>query len=81
MEKLVQEKRLRAVAVSTQWLHELWQSQVQALQVLGTPIRCFLVHVMAGGAADITDSRMARILVKDRHGTRRFRTDGAAYVL
>ena len=81
MEKLIQEKRLRTVAIGTQWLHEFWQSQVEAFQVLGTPFGAFLVHVVAGGTANIADSRMARILVKNGHFTRRFRSDGAANVL
>ncbi len=81
MEKLIQKKRLRTVAIGTQWLHELRQSQVQTLQVLRSPIGPFLVHVMAGGAANITDSGMARILVKNGHRARRFAADGAAYVL
>jgi len=81
MEKFVQEKRLRAVAIGTQGLHKLRQSQVQALEVLRSPVSRFLVHVVAGGAADIADPRMARILVKDRHFARCLRADGAAYVL
>ena len=81
MEKLIQEKRLRTVAIGTQWLHELRQAKVQALQVLWSSVSRFLVHVMAGGAADIADSCMARILVKNGHGARCFGADGAANVL
>ena len=59
MEKLIQEKRLRAMAIGTQWLHELRQAQVEPLQVLGSSVSRFLMHVVAGGAADITDSCVA----------------------
>ena len=59
MEKLILKKRLRAVAIGTQGLHELRQSQVQARQVVRSPVSRFLVHVVAGGAADIADSCMA----------------------
>ncbi len=81
MEKFVQEKRLRAVAIGTQRLHELRQAQVQALQVLRSPVSRFLMHIVAGWAADIADPRMARILVKDRHFARCLRANRAAYVL
>ena len=81
MEKLIQEKRLRTVAIGTQWLHELRQAQVEPLQVLGSSVSRFLVHVMARGAADIADSCMARILVKNGHGARRFRANRPANVL
>ena len=59
MEKFIQEKRLGAMAIGTQWLHEFRQSQVQALEVLGTPFGTLLMHIVAGWAADIADPSMA----------------------
>ena len=81
MEKLILKKRLRTVAIGTQWLHELRQAQVQALQVRRSLFGPFLVHIVAGGAANIADSRMPRILVKDRHFARRIREYRAPDVL
>ena len=69
------------MAVGTERFQELWQSQMESLQMLWSSVGPFLMHIVAGGAANITDSCMARILVENGHFTGCFRADGAAYGL
>ena len=81
MEEFVLEKRLRAVTIRTQRLDKLRQPQVQSLEVLRTPLSPFPMHIVAGGTADITNSCVARIVVKNRHFARCVREYRAPYVL
>ena len=57
MEELVQEQRIRAVAIGAQRLHELGQPEMQALEVLRAAFRRLDMDVMTSRAADVADLR------------------------
>ena len=81
MEELVEEQRVRAVAIGAQRLHELRQPEMQALEMIRAAFRGLDVHVMTGRTTDVADPLLAGIRVEYRHLAGRVREDGAANVL
>ena len=58
------------MTIGAQRLDKLRQPEMQPFEVLRAPVSRFLMHVVTGRAADIANSRVARILVEYRHFAR-----------